>query len=348
MPAPKAPSIPAFSADLPSMHAAMVAMKQAIEAHSLAGRGESLEATLAKRLNVQGGEMRGTLMLEGSEITREHQAAHKKYVDDAVVAGTISAAQILALPLTVDGAGSLLIAEYEVEGKDSGAWVQDAKVDLRGLVPSVSPGGGPGLTDHGDLAGLTDDDHAQYLLVDGTRAMTGELDMGTDKIVGIVDPTSDQEAATKKYVDDSVLALADVYPIGSIYLSISATNPNTTFGFGTWAAFGEGLYLVGVPSGGTGEGTAGTALTDTESRPVGQHNHSVTDPAHTHALSSGGSHFAVNATSGASRDLPGAGSNANPVASLNTATTGLTVDNEGSVAGTNAPYIQVYMWKRTA
>jgi len=30
--------------------------------------------------------------------------------------------------------------------------------------------------DHGDLGGLADDDHAQYLLVDGTRAMTGELE----------------------------------------------------------------------------------------------------------------------------------------------------------------------------
>ena len=31
------------------------------------------------------------------------------------------------------------------------------------------------VTDHGNLAGLTDDDHTQYLLVDGTRAMTGGI-----------------------------------------------------------------------------------------------------------------------------------------------------------------------------
>jgi len=30
--------------------------------------------------------------------------------------------------------------------------------------------------DHGNLSGLSDDDHTQYLLVDGTRAMTGALD----------------------------------------------------------------------------------------------------------------------------------------------------------------------------
>lgn len=34
-----------------------------------------------------------------------------------------------------------------------------------------------GVTDHGALTGLGDDDHTQYLLISGTRAMTGNLDM---------------------------------------------------------------------------------------------------------------------------------------------------------------------------
>ena len=37
--------------------------------------------------------------------------------------------------------------------------------------------------DHGSLAGLTDDDHTQYLLVSGTRAMTGDLNMGSQDII---------------------------------------------------------------------------------------------------------------------------------------------------------------------
>ncbi len=32
-----------------------------------------------------------------------------------------------------------------------------------------------GVVDHGNLAGLSDDDHTQYLLIDGTRAMTGGI-----------------------------------------------------------------------------------------------------------------------------------------------------------------------------
>lgn len=35
--------------------------------------------------------------------------------------------------------------------------------------------GSAGVTDHGALTGLADDDHAQYVLVDGSRAMTGAL-----------------------------------------------------------------------------------------------------------------------------------------------------------------------------
>ena len=38
-----------------------------------------------------------------------------------------------------------------------------------------SGGGGGGVTDHGALTGLAGDDHTQYLLVAGTREMTGDL-----------------------------------------------------------------------------------------------------------------------------------------------------------------------------
>lgn len=52
-----------------------------------------------------------------------------------------------------------------------------------------------GVTDHGLLTGLGDDDHVQYLLINGSRAMTGLLTLSGA-------PTVDLHAATKKYVDD--------------------------------------------------------------------------------------------------------------------------------------------------
>jgi len=53
----------------------------------------------------------------------------------------------------------------------------DDYVDLRDF--GVTRGGVSGtLTDHGALTGLSDDDHTQYLLADGTRALAGAWDMG--------------------------------------------------------------------------------------------------------------------------------------------------------------------------
>jgi len=85
--------------------------------------------------------------------------------------------------------------------------------------------------DHGNLLGLADDDHTQYLLVDGTRAMTGALDMGTAKIENVVDPTSDQEAATKKYVDDSII-IEDLWNRVGTTLEPSNANDNVNIGAG--------------------------------------------------------------------------------------------------------------------
>ena len=60
---------------------------------------------------------------------------------------------------------------------------------LTAHLAGIDAGLGTIITDHGNLSGLGDDDHTQYLLVDGTRAMSGSLDMGTNNItnVGLVD-----------------------------------------------------------------------------------------------------------------------------------------------------------------
>ena len=55
--------------------------------------------------------------------------------------------------------------------------------------------------DHGSLSGLGDDDHQQYILVDGSRAFTGNIDAGGNLGVNFLDPVNAQDAATKAYVD---------------------------------------------------------------------------------------------------------------------------------------------------
>lgn len=41
------------------------------------------------------------------------------------------------------------------------------------------------VSDHGGLSGLTDDDHTQYLLTNGGRSLTGNLDLGNNAIVSV-------------------------------------------------------------------------------------------------------------------------------------------------------------------
>lgn len=135
-----------------------------------------------------------------------------------------------------------------------------------------------------------------------------------------------------------------------------------------WSEFtaGRGRYVVGKPNGGTLNGTAGTALTDTENRATGEHNH-IVDPPSTTSSSDGNHTHKVRVEFGTSSNLnvgpPGqynqvtnnAGYsqiNTNGQISTDGAHTHSTdisqfnSGNSGSVAGTNAPYIQLLICQK--
>ena len=59
---------------------------------------------------------------------------------------------------------------------------------------SWTDGSGSGVTDHGLLTGLADDDHPQYLLADGTRALTGDLSAGGKKLTNLGGATASGDA----------------------------------------------------------------------------------------------------------------------------------------------------------
>ena len=67
------------------------------------------------------------------------------------------------------------------------------------------------ITDHGLLTGLSDDDHPQYTLADGTRAFIGT--------VSGIDPTEDEHLTTRFYVDTISGSLQD--GIDDVYSTIS-------------------------------------------------------------------------------------------------------------------------------
>lgn len=140
-------------------------------------------------------------------------------------------------------------------------------------------------------------------------------------------------------------ALSTLYPVGSIYINSSnSTNPATLLGFGTWTAFGAGRVLVGInaadPLFDTAEETGGS-----KDAIVVSHNHGVTDPGHVHSVTYMGL-LPRDEDAGSGQ----VGADNAPAFNTESATTGITIDTEGS-SGTNAniqPYIVVYMWKRTA
>jgi len=61
--------------------------------------------------------------------------------------------------------------------------------------------------DHGNVQGLSDDDHSQYLLENGTRALSGEMALGSNKLTGGADgATGTQDISTVKQMEDYVSA----------------------------------------------------------------------------------------------------------------------------------------------
>jgi len=63
------------------------------------------------------------------------------------------------------------------------------------------------VIDHGNVQGLGDDDHTQYLLEDGSRALSGDLSAGTKKITNLGDGgAGTQDVSSVKQMEDYVAA----------------------------------------------------------------------------------------------------------------------------------------------
>jgi hypothetical protein len=158
--------------------------------------------------------------------------------------------------------------------------------------------------------------------------------------------TNNTTIATTAFTTTAIAnALQVVYPVGCIYTTTVATNPNTVFGFGTWVAFGAGRVLIGNGGGFTAGGTGGSA-----DAVVVSHSHtassSVTDPGHVHELLAGGSSGTQN-IGRSNNSLSSSVYSQSQVTGISVSTT----VNSSGVSGTGAnlqPYVVVYMWQRTA
>ncbi len=108
-------------------------------------------------------------------------------------------------------------------------------------------------------------------------------------------------------------ATSGAIPSGAVMFFNLASCPTS------WTALttAQGRYLVGLPSGGTLAGTIGTALSNLENRAVGLHSHTYTVRPNSNVnIGSGSTNIYI--------DVPSSSQ----------------TNDAGSVAGTNAPYIQ--------
>lgn len=129
-----------------------------------------------------------------------------------------------------------------------------------------------------------------------------------------------------------------VYPVGSIYISVTNTNPSSLFG-GTWAAFGTGRTLVGVD-------TTQNEF-NTVQKTGGAKTHTLTlsqIPPHSHKTveKRGYAFYGGERVYEPAGPASGTGYATDPNF-LNTGSAG-----SGEAHNNLQPYITVYMWRRTA
>lgn len=163
------------------------------------------------------------------------------------------------------------------------------------------------------------------------------------------------QQSIKAYVDNAIstavsAAKQALFPVGAIYVSGVATNPNTLLGFGTWTQI-EGKFLVGVSTTDTDfdlddTGGAKTVTLTSAQSGLPAHNHGVTDPGHTHLYRWGNS-----AASAGSGNMYAAGYTNSRSTDSNT--TGISINNNTATDASSShenlpPFIAKYIWQRTA
>lgn len=211
-----------------------------------------------------------------------------------------------------------IIAEtysYDDEGQ------QIMKETLFGTAQATEPDYMPPPT----AATMVDSEMRITIVIDSDVNVTAKIDYDAYATIKYVDSADEKLQATIDAI------LSRIYPVGSIYLSVDSTSPESIFG-GTWEPIPTGKMLLSAGDGYAVESTGGEA----------EHTLTVDElPSHSHDMiikntnESGRTYEANNSGSGSS--------GFENFATWHTKTTG------GGKAHNNLPpYLAVYMWKRIA
>lgn len=160
---------------------------------------------------------------------------------------------------------------------------------------------------------------------------------------------ADSEGTSLENIDMTTLKkliLNTTYPVGSIYIGTTDTNPKNILG-GEWESYGEGRTLVGA---GTGTDSNNESKSFTANSTGGEYNHTLTTsemPSHTHSFTNGGNALVLHSTSSS---LYGSGfsNQSNGGWWYDANKTESTISSSGQSQSHNIiqPYIVTYMWKR--
>lgn len=142
---------------------------------------------------------------------------------------------------------------------------------------------------------------------------------------------------------DGLVSLIDtVYPVGSIYLSVSGTSPEILFG-GTWESINDKFLLASgtTYTAGTTGGEASHTLTESE-LPSHRHTEQIVCSVGVRSWASAGSNSGSNKYFNLQEKLT-VSSNDDADQVVKTLSTG-----GGEAHNNMPPYLSVYVWKRTA
>lgn len=129
----------------------------------------------------------------------------------------------------------------------------------------------------------------------------------------------------------------NLYPIGSIYLSVNSTNPSNYFG-GTWEQIKD-RFLLGAGDTYTNGSTGGEATHILKTEEMPSHTHTEKLPESFRISANGGSGAYVSDATNPSTPYAGGTYSS----SVTTGSTG-----EGKAHNNMPPYLAVYVWKRVA
>lgn len=216
-----------------------------------------------------------------------------------------------------------------------------------------NPGNGAGLYEH--VGGVWR--RINPVLPQASTTVSGIVELAT--VAEAQAGTDTVRAVTPEGLAAAIADEVKPWPIGSVFIAVVSTNPNTLLGYGTWAVFATGRTLVGIDVGQVEfdvvEEVGGAKTHVLTSAEMPSHSHSITDPGHAHGergMATNQPFYLNGGEGGVNYGAPLTSSTTADGARLNTdsVTTGITAANSGGGGAHNnlQPYIVVYMWKRTA